>query len=391
VRIDGAGDPNEFVLNPVGQRASYWDPVAGYEVQGQAYWGAAPVEYYQAGYAHFQHQNWMGTERARTTYTSAVESLFQSLPFGDNMTNTGTDSDAYHFGMLDHDYATDTEHAMLRQYNSAQGHWMRPDPYMGSYNFSNPQSFNRYAYVLNNPLSNIDPSGLNHCSFWSGCGGTGGDCLANPNCSTGDFGGAGGGGDGGGCAPSDSTCGGEEGGLAYSPSGAELAYQNWMDDIVNGADSSLDPGASETIYVGCTGANVDDLTCMPYFLSAQYFAAGTTPYYSNPIRALANGVNTASGGFGSLQSIGEFYGASLIAASGAFAAADAAAGADGSLLFGRGYYGWTGYLNGNSAWGSAFRVGFGWDGAQQVFRISGSLIEEILDSGHIDLWPPSAW
>ena len=36
---------------------------------------------------------------------------------------------------------------------------MRPDPYSGSYSLSNPQSFNRYAYALNNPLGYVDPSG----------------------------------------------------------------------------------------------------------------------------------------------------------------------------------------------------------------------------------------
>jgi len=36
---------------------------------------------------------------------------------------------------------------------------MSPDPYDGSYNLGNPQSMNRYVYAMNNPLSNVDPSG----------------------------------------------------------------------------------------------------------------------------------------------------------------------------------------------------------------------------------------
>jgi hypothetical protein len=36
----------------------------------------------------------------------------------------------------------------------------RPDPYDGSYDPSNPQSLNRYSYVLNRPLTYTDRSGL---------------------------------------------------------------------------------------------------------------------------------------------------------------------------------------------------------------------------------------
>jgi hypothetical protein len=32
--------------------------------------------------------------------------------------------------------------------------------YLGSYNFANPQSLNRYAYALNRPTSLVDPTGL---------------------------------------------------------------------------------------------------------------------------------------------------------------------------------------------------------------------------------------
>jgi RHS repeat-associated protein len=53
-----------------------------------------------------------------------------------------------------------TDHAQFRQYYDWQGRWMSPDPSSGSYDFSNPQSLNRYSYAMNNPLTFTDPSGL---------------------------------------------------------------------------------------------------------------------------------------------------------------------------------------------------------------------------------------
>jgi RHS repeat-associated protein len=53
------------------------------------------------------------------------------------------------------------DQAMFRQYNSYWQRFNQPDPYEGSYDTANPQSLNRYAYVQNDPVNLVDPSGLN--------------------------------------------------------------------------------------------------------------------------------------------------------------------------------------------------------------------------------------
>jgi RHS repeat-associated protein len=165
VRISYAsGDPNEFIFNPAGQRASIWNPVAGTQVQGQAYWGSAMVEYYFGGNAHYQHHDWMGTERLQTNYAGTVEGSYASLPFGDGYQVIGVDEDPYHFATLDQD-SSGAEHAEAREDSNTAGRWMSPDPYAGSYDATNPQSFNRYTYAANNPLSLIDPTGLATCQL----------------------------------------------------------------------------------------------------------------------------------------------------------------------------------------------------------------------------------
>jgi RHS repeat-associated protein len=54
----------------------------------------------------------------------------------------------------------------FRQQSSAQGRWLVPDPAgLAAVNLTNPQTWNRYAYVANNPNSNVDALGLQgHCA-----------------------------------------------------------------------------------------------------------------------------------------------------------------------------------------------------------------------------------
>ncbi|MET0645943.1 MAG: RHS repeat-associated core domain-containing protein, partial [Pyrinomonadaceae bacterium] len=56
-----------------------------------------------------------------------------------------------------------SDEAMMRRYNRWQLRFDQPDPYDGSYDLGNPQSFNRYAYTNNDPVNFTDPSGLTRC------------------------------------------------------------------------------------------------------------------------------------------------------------------------------------------------------------------------------------
>jgi len=50
--------------------------------------------------------------------------------------------------------------AQARFYSGSTGRFTSPDPYDGSMATADPQSFNRYAYVRNNPVNSTDPTGL---------------------------------------------------------------------------------------------------------------------------------------------------------------------------------------------------------------------------------------
>jgi RHS repeat-associated protein len=147
-----------YAYNLNGQRVASFDG-SGNLISNQVYAGSTPIAFYQGGQIHYQHQDWLGTERVRTDGSGNVEGTYTSLPIGDGYSATGSDNDAYHYGTLDHDSETDTQHAQFRQYSSTQGRWLSPDPSSESYDFADPQSLNRYAYVQNNPLAATDPSG----------------------------------------------------------------------------------------------------------------------------------------------------------------------------------------------------------------------------------------
>ncbi len=55
-------------------------------------------------------------------------------------------------------------YAMNRWYSSQIGRFTTPDPYRASASLANPQSWNRYSYVENDPVNFNDPSGLNRCA-----------------------------------------------------------------------------------------------------------------------------------------------------------------------------------------------------------------------------------
>ena len=50
--------------------------------------------------------------------------------------------------------------AQARYYNSTHGRFTSVDPLTASANIKNPQTFNRYSYVLNSPYKFVDPLGL---------------------------------------------------------------------------------------------------------------------------------------------------------------------------------------------------------------------------------------
>ena len=72
---------------------------------------------------------------------------------------------AYKFTGKERDAESGLDNFGARMYASTMGRFSSPDPQGNSYaDFSNPQSWNMYAYVLNNPLKYTDPTGM-YCDY----------------------------------------------------------------------------------------------------------------------------------------------------------------------------------------------------------------------------------
>jgi len=97
----------------------------------------------------------LGTEVGELTDGSTLVNPLDYAPFG--RTIAGTTNDPYQFTGKERDAESGLDYFGARMYGSSMGRFMSPDTHGGV--LSNPQTLNRYAYALNNPLIFIDPTG----------------------------------------------------------------------------------------------------------------------------------------------------------------------------------------------------------------------------------------
>ena len=115
-----------------------------------------------SGLSNYRHADWLGTSRLALDVNGNLYSSYSYAPFGEtyagagpaNRSFTGQSQDVIVGQLGDYDF-------LFRQYTPSQGRWLVPDPAgLSAVDITNPQTWNRYAYVGSNPLSNVDPLGL---------------------------------------------------------------------------------------------------------------------------------------------------------------------------------------------------------------------------------------
>ncbi len=136
---------------------------AGVWNRGEVYAGNRHLVTYSGGadgVTYFTAADWLGTERMRTGLTSIIETC-TSLPFGDSQTCSGSETSPLHFTGQHFDSESSLTRMLFRQHSMTEGRWTSMDPAgKSATDPSNPESWNLYAYVMNNPLRLVDPTGL---------------------------------------------------------------------------------------------------------------------------------------------------------------------------------------------------------------------------------------
>ena len=189
--LNGFQTTNDYVLGPGGEQVTEMgvDTTAGSSAttltwqHTNVYAAGALLATYDNDGLHFYLNDPLGTRRAQTDYAGVLEQTCSSLPYGDALSCSGGSLNApteHHFTGKERDQESGNDYFGARYYTSTMGRWMSPDPAGNSVaNFANPQTWNLYAYVLNNPLIFTDPTGLD-CVYFNDSG-TGVDTDANGN------------------------------------------------------------------------------------------------------------------------------------------------------------------------------------------------------------------
>ncbi|HWG20812.1 MAG TPA: RHS repeat-associated core domain-containing protein [Terracidiphilus sp.] len=155
-----------YALDPTGDQVS--------EMNGSGQWQHSNIFAMGGVYAtygseqgvqttRFHMNDWLGSRRVDLSPTPVATLTCFNYPYGDGLSCTGSDTDIteHHFTGKERDTESGNDYFEARYYSSAMGRFMSPDPVIqNELRLLNPQRWNKYAYVINNPLILTDPTGM---------------------------------------------------------------------------------------------------------------------------------------------------------------------------------------------------------------------------------------
>jgi len=133
---------------------------SGALARGYVYLGGQMVAIQSGNAVSWVHQDPVTKSQRVTNSSGTVVSTIELDPWGGDTNRSSNQAfQPKRFTSYNRD-VNGSDEAMFRRYNRWHGRFDQPDPYDGSYTLTDPQSFNRYAYVQNDPVNFTDPTGL---------------------------------------------------------------------------------------------------------------------------------------------------------------------------------------------------------------------------------------
>jgi RHS repeat-associated protein len=128
--------------------------------RGYVYLGSQMLAIQKNDQVSWVHQDPVTKSQRVTNSSGAVTSTIDLDPWGGETARSSSQAFQPHRYTTYERDVNGGDEAMMRRYTGKWHRFSQPDPFDGSYNLTNPQSFSRYAYVQNDPANFVDPLGL---------------------------------------------------------------------------------------------------------------------------------------------------------------------------------------------------------------------------------------
>ena len=146
-----------YIFSGVKVIAEYVNGAAvGSPAREYIYSGSALLATIEGSTTTYHHQDHLSV-RMNTDSNGAVVGQQGNYPFGEAW-YTSSATTKWRFTSYERDSESGNDYANFRYHANRLGRFLTPDPLAGR--ITNPQSLNRYAYVINDPINLIDPLGL---------------------------------------------------------------------------------------------------------------------------------------------------------------------------------------------------------------------------------------
>jgi len=173
--VDPGNNPTwSFTYNALGHRVQWasssggelhlFDPAGNWLGNANSYTlvrlGERPLALYEGSQTYFNHVNALGSTSMFTNQGGGPQEDMLFYPWGDVWQSWG--NGGYNFAYLPYrDLSTTTDITTAPFISPNFGRWFSPDPLgVKAVTLDDPQTWNMYAYVRNNPTTLTDPTGL---------------------------------------------------------------------------------------------------------------------------------------------------------------------------------------------------------------------------------------